>query len=91
MTGQLLVSGVIFLLGAWTFGLAIRHERLMHRHRQPGISYGAATLRLDGGWRRTELFTPEGLSHQRRASRYALTGVGLWILSLGAWIALSGR
>ncbi|HEX9705674.1 MAG TPA: hypothetical protein VGA20_10535 [Gemmatimonadales bacterium] len=61
----------------------------MHRHRLPSITYLAATLRLDGGWRRTDLFTSEGLRHQARAARFGLLGVVLWVVALLAWVALS--
>jgi hypothetical protein len=71
--------------------VAIRNERRMHRHRQAGVTYRAATFRRDGGWRRTDLFTPEGLAFQRRAARFGVIGGTLWILSLVAWIALAGR
>jgi len=67
-------------------GAAIVNERRMHRHRQPGVTYSQATYRRDGGWRRTDLFTPEGLAYQRLASRYGVTGAGLWVLALIAWV-----
>jgi hypothetical protein len=87
-TRQLFTTATLFALGAIAFILAVREERRMHRFRQPGITYSEATLRRDGGWRRTDLFTPEGLVHQRRASRYGVTGASLWIAALGAWVAL---
>jgi len=55
----------------------------MQRHRQPGVSYAQVTWRRDGGWRRADLFTPEGLAHQKLASRYGLMGVLLWLAALG--------
>ena len=58
----------------------------MHRHRQPGVTYSQATYRRDGGWRRTDLFTPDGLAYQRQASRYGVIGAALWILALLAYI-----
>jgi hypothetical protein len=67
---------------------AIVHERRMHAHRQPGVSYGQATFRRDGGWRRKDLFTEAGLRHQQRASLYGITGVALLVASLVAWIVL---
>jgi hypothetical protein len=67
---------------------AIVHERRMHAHRQPGVSYGQATFRRDGGWRRKDLFTDVGLRHQQRASLYGITGVALLVASLLAWIVL---
>jgi len=69
-------------------GIAVLNERRMHRHRQPGVTYAQATFRRDGGWRRTDLFTPTGLEYQRRASRYSAFGALLWILALIAAIVL---
>jgi hypothetical protein len=76
-------------IGAWT--MAVLNERRMHRHRQPGVSYSAATFRRDGGWRRGELFSAEGLAFQRKASGYGIAGVVLMLLALAAWIVLGGR
>ena len=64
---------------------AVVYERLMHRHRQPGVTYTQATLRRDGGWRRTDLFTAAGLHFQRRASTFGVTGALLWVTGLLAW------
>ena len=58
----------------------------MQRHRLPGVSYWAATLRRDGGWRRTDLFAPEGLVYQHRAARFALLGVVSWALAATSWV-----
>jgi hypothetical protein len=69
-------------LGSVAVAVAIFYERRMHRFRQVGVSYVDATFRRDGGWQRTELFTAEGLEHQRRASRYALIGILFWIAGL---------
>jgi hypothetical protein len=69
-------------------GVAVFHERRMHRHRQPGVTYTQATFRKDGGWRRKDLFTPAGLHNQHRASRYGVLGLLLWILALVAAIFL---
>ena len=69
--------------------VAVVNERRMHRHRQPGVTYAQATFRRDGGWRRTDLFTDEGLRYQRQASRYGVTGAALWILALLAAMILS--
>ena len=79
------------LLGAGTASMAaaIYNERRMHRHRQPGVTYAQATFRLDGSWRRMDLFTPEGLRYQRRASIFGVTGAGLWVLGLLAWFVAS--
>jgi len=73
-------------LGAGVEAYAIVCERRMQRQRRPGVSYWAATLRRDGGWQRTDLFTPEGLVEQRRAARSGMIGAGLWGLALVAWL-----
>jgi hypothetical protein len=66
--------GVSFFVGAVVVVLiAVFHERMMHRHRRPGVSYWSATLRRDGGWRRSDLFDEQGLAHQRRAATWAMT------------------
>jgi hypothetical protein len=70
-------------------GLAITSERRMHRHRQPGVTYAAATLRRDGGWRRADLFTPEGLKHQARAAGFGFVTVVCWVLALAAFVLLA--
>jgi hypothetical protein len=85
---QLLVSGAVALIGVILLIAAIVHERRMHAHRQPGITYAQATLRRDGGWRRRDLFTEAGLRHQRRASLYGIIGAALLVASLLVWIAL---
>jgi len=64
--------------------VAVYHERRMHRHRRPGVSYAAATFRRDGGWRRADLFTEQGLAHQRRASSFGVLGAAFWLLSLAS-------
>ena len=89
MTVQSVVALLLFGFGVLAFVMAIRHERRMQRHRQPGVSYRQATLRRDGGWRREDLFTGEGLGHQRQASRFGLTGVAFWIAAIVAWIVLA--
>jgi hypothetical protein len=89
MNAQLLVSALLGLAGTACAGLAIWNERRMQRHRQPGITYAAVTFRRDGGWRRADLFTPEGLRYQTRASRFGLTALGLWVLALAAWVLLA--
>lgn len=75
-------SGALFAAGLVLLVLAVRQERLMQRHRQPGVSYRAVTFRRDGGWRRSDLFTPEGLAHQRRASGFGAAGAACWVVSL---------
>jgi hypothetical protein len=88
MKGQLIVSGVLAGVGVGSALLAVVSERRMQRHRQPGVSYGAVTFRRDGRWRRGDLFTPEGLRHQRRASRFGVAVAGLWVLALVVWAVL---
>lgn len=70
--------------GALLMGIAIYHERRMQRHRQPGVTYAQVTLRRDGGWRRTDLFTEEGLRYQRRASGFGVPAAVLWLLAIMA-------
>lgn len=84
-----MVAGGLGIAGVLFAGLAVFNERRMHRHRQPGVTYGAATLRRDGGWRRAELFTPEGLRYQARASGFAILAVGCWVLALAALALLA--
>jgi hypothetical protein len=66
--------------------VAVFNERRMHRHRQPGVTYADATFRKDGGWRRTELFSDEGLRYQRRASGFGVPGALLWLLALITYV-----
>lgn len=75
------IAALVAVSGTWSVIYAVYNERRMQRHRQPGVTYAQVTLRRDGGWRRTELFTPQGLEFQRRAARYGAIGVGLWILA----------
>ena len=89
MTTRVLICSLLALAGVVAAIVAVVHERRMQRHRQPGVDYRAVTLRRDGGWRRADLFTPEGLRHQARASRWGLTAALLWVAALGAWIALA--
>lgn len=76
------VATTLILAGTLLMAVAIYHERRMHRHRQPGVTYAEATFRRDGGWRRNDLFTPEGLRHQRLASGFGVPGALLWLLGL---------
>ena len=78
----LAVAGLVSIVAAVVF------ERRMQRHRQPGVSYRDVTLRTDGGWRRADLFTPEGLALQRRAARFGWLGAALWLIALAVWVAL---
>ena len=86
-----MVAAAFGAAGTFCAGLAVFNERRMHRHRQPGVTYLAATLRRDGGWRRADLFTPEGLRYQARASGFGIVAVTCWILALAALILLAGR
>ena len=76
------------IAGVASMAIAVFNERRMHRHRQSGVTYVQATFRRDGGWRRTDLFTPAGLAFQKQASRYGVLGALLWILALIGFIML---
>lgn len=88
MSAQSLISGGLGAAGSAAAVAAIWCERRMHRHRRPGVTYFAATWRRDGGWSRDGLFLPEGLIWQRRAARFGVSAAALWVLGLGAWMAL---
>ena len=79
------------MVGVICLATAVMYERRMHRHRQPGVSYAEATLRKDGGWRRSDLFTAGGLQLQRKASLWGVTGGVLLLASIGAWMVLGAR
>lgn len=89
MTSQALLASDLALAGTVAAVIAVVHERRMHRHRQPGVTYAQATLRKDGGWRRSELFTPEGLRQQARAARFGMMAAGLWVLALVSFVLLA--
>ena len=91
MTPQYLVAGLLAAVGVAALGVAVGFERRMHRHRQPGVSYRLATFRRDGGWRRSDLFTPVGLQLQRKASLWGMTGTLLLVASVAAWVTLGSR
>ena len=91
MTTQALVASVFAVAGLACLATAVSYERRMHRHRQPGVTYAAATLRKDGGWRRSDLFTPVGLQLQRKASLWGVTGGVLLLASIAAWMILGSR
>ena len=90
MTTQLRVSGFLVLAGLVSACIAVWNERRMQRHRQPGVTYAAVTLRRDGGWRRAELFTPRGLVYPFRASLFGVTAAVLWLTALVSWVLLAG-
>jgi hypothetical protein len=83
------VSSLLAGAGTLLVALAVISERRMQRHRREGVSYRDVTMRRDGGWRRTDLITDEGLRHQARASRFGVLGAALWVAALAAWIMLS--
>lgn len=91
MTTQVEVASTIAVAGVASLATAVSYERRMHRHRQPGVSYVEATLRKDGGWRRSDLFTPVGLQLQRKASLWGVTGGVLLLASIAAWMVLGSR
>ena len=86
MNARAMVSMGLGAVGCVAATLAIAAERRMQRHRRPGVSYAQATLRRDGGWKRTDLFTPEGLEHQARAARYGLIATLCWMLAVLVWV-----
>ncbi|HET7188637.1 MAG TPA: hypothetical protein VFI52_10795, partial [Gemmatimonadaceae bacterium] len=88
---QIVVSATLAVLGVVALCIAVACERAMQRHRQPGVSYREVTLRKDGGWRRSDLFTDTGLRHQRRASTFGVTGAVLLLASLLTYVLLAGR
>ena len=88
MPTQYAVPVLLAMAGFVAEGRAVAYERQMQRHRLPGVSYWATTLRADGGWQRTDLFAPEGLAIQKRAARFGLMGVVLWALAALSWIAV---
>lgn len=88
---QLVVSVTLTALGALALGIAVGYERAMQRHRQSGVTYSQVTLRRDGGWRRSDLFTDTGLRYQRRASSFGVLGAWLLVVALLAYVLLAGR
>jgi hypothetical protein len=85
-------GGAIALLltaaGVVSVVVAVVLERRMQRHRQPGVSYRDVTLRADGGWRRADLFTAQGLALQRRAATFGWLGAALWLIAFAVWVVL---
>jgi hypothetical protein len=79
------LAAALGITGTLLMGVAIYNERRMQRHRQPGVTYSQVTFRTDGAWRRSDLFTPEGLRYQRRASGFGVPGALLWVLALIFW------
>jgi len=91
MTLQLGVAAAFGVAGIAALAIAVVHERRMQAHRRDGVSYSDVTLRRDGGWRREDLFAPEGLVHQRQASRFGMVGATLLSAGLIAWMVLGTR
>ena len=91
MTLQLGVAAAFGVAGIAALTIAVVHERRMQAYRRDGVSYTDVTLRRDGGWRREDLFAPEGLVHQRRASRFGVAGAALLLAGVIAWIVLGAR
>ena len=81
-----LVAGVLAIAGLAFAIRAIVAERRMQRHRRPGVSYWAATLRRDGGWQQADLFGEAGLVEQRRAARAGATAAARWVLALATMV-----
>lgn len=86
LVGDVLLP-VLIVAGLGSLARAVVNERRMQRHRQPGVTWWQVTWRRDGGWRREDLFTPEGLACQRQASKWGLTGAILLLCAvLLVWI-----
>jgi hypothetical protein len=83
-----IVPALLAIAGLLSLVAAVVFERRMQRNRQPGVSYRDVTLRKDGGWRRADLFTLEGLALQRRAAHFGWLGAALWLIALGVWVVL---
>ena len=88
-TPQGIIAATLGGLGLLSAAVAIFHERRMQRFRLPGVTYAEATLRRDGGWRRADLFAPEGLAHQRQASKFGILAAALWLLALISFALLA--
>ena len=78
------------VLGVIALAIGIWNERMMQRHRRPGVSYRDVTFRSDGGWRRRELFSDEGLAYQRRASAFGFSGLMLLVIALVMRVVIPG-
>lgn len=78
---------IMIAIGIASLVAAVINERRMQKHRRPGVSYGSATLRRDGGWKRSDLFDEQGLLYQRQAAKWGLIGaVSLLLAVLLAWM-----
>ena len=79
------VAAALLGVGVVLLATAVVFERRMHGHRQPGVTYAQATWRKDGGWRRAELFTAEGLRLQKKAAAFG------WLGALALLMAIAVR
>ena len=89
MNDQVFFTSTLTLAGFVAATLAVVNERRMQQHRQPGVTYAAVTLRRDGGWRRSELFTARGLEYQAQAARFGVAAAVLWGVALLSWVLLA--
>ena len=89
MNYQVFFTSTLTLAGVVAATLAVVNERRMQQHRQPGVTYAAATFRRDGGWRRSELFTARGLEYQAQAARFGVIAAVLWGVALLSWVSLA--
>ena len=80
-----MLASALGIAGTLLMGVAVYNERRMQRHRQPGVTYAQVTFRRDGAWKRADLFTAEGLRHQRLASGFGVPGALLWVAALIFW------
>lgn len=80
-----MLAAVLATIGTVLMAAAVYNERRMQRHRQPGVTYAQVTFRKDGGWRRADLFSEEGLRYQRRASGFGVPAALLWVCAAVAW------
>lgn len=81
----MLVVSALVTAGVVALTIAVVNERRMQQHRQPDVSYWKVTLRRDGAWRRTDLFTDDGLAFQGRAAKWGMIGVGCFVLAMILW------
>lgn len=79
----------LVVVGVFALALAVLNERRMQKHRRPGVTYGEVTLRKDGGWKRSDLFTEAGLAYQKTAARWGVIGtISLLAAMLLAWLSV---
>ena len=81
------VMKTLIAIGLVSLAWAVVNERRMQKHRRSGVSYREATLRRDGGWKRSDLFTDAGLAYQGQAAKWGFLGtVSLLVAFLLAWL-----